>query len=165
VIYIGRDLITRVFYAYKDSKSPYYVGMAAIVLKALLDYYFVLQLHMGVGGISLATTLITVFNFSCLAFLLRRKIGGLGVTQLIKPFAIMLTASVLAGLCTYYGYQLLDPFINSLGKSLHLVGLLGVIAISSGAGMLIYTGVCMTFKLEEPYMLLRRVKLIPPKAE
>lgn len=74
VIYIGRDLITRVFYAYKDSKSPYYVGMAAIILKGLLDFYFVMQLHMGVGGISLATTLITVFNFSCLAILLRKKI-------------------------------------------------------------------------------------------
>jgi putative peptidoglycan lipid II flippase len=178
VIYIGRDLITRVFYAYKDSKSPYYVGMVAILLKALLDFIFVMQLHMGVGGISLATTLITVFNFSCLAFLLRRKIGRLGVTQLIKPFVIMLTASVPGGLCTYYGYQLFDPLINSLMKSLvkslhltgllvgalDLIGLLGVIAISSGAGMLIYTGVCMVFKLEEPYMLLRRVKLIPPKA-
>jgi putative peptidoglycan lipid II flippase len=163
VIYIGRDLITRVFYAYKDSKSPYYVGMAAILLKAILDFYFVMQLHMGVGGISLATTLITVFNFSCLAFLLRRKIGRLGASQLVKPFVIMLVASILAGVCTFYGYQVLAPVIGSFGRSLHLLGLLGVIGIASGVGLLVYTGVCMAFKLEEPYMLLRRVKLLPPK--
>jgi putative peptidoglycan lipid II flippase len=164
VIYIGRDLITRVFYAYKDSKSPYYVGMAAIVLKGILDWYFVLQLHMGVGGISLATTLITVFNFSCLAFLLQRKIGRLGASQLVKPFLIMLVASVVAGVCTYYGYQFLAPFLADL-KILHLIGLLTAIAITSGFGLLVYTGVCLTCKLEEPYMLLRRIKLIPPKPQ
>lgn len=162
VIYIGRDLITRVFYAYKDSKSPYYVGMAAIVLKGLLDFYFVMQLHMGVGGISLATTLITVFNFSCLAFLLRRKIGSLGVTKLFKPFFIMLSASILAGICTFYVYGFVEPLIT---LSLHLIGLLLVIGISSGIGLAIYAVICLIFKLEEPYMLLRRVKLLPPKSD
>ncbi len=164
VIYIGRDLITRVFYAYKDSKSPYYVGMAAIILKGLLDFYFVMQLHMGVGGISLATTLITVFNFSCLAFLLRRKIGSLGVTKLFKPFFIMLSASTLAGVATYYIYQFVDPLVQLQG-ALHLIGLLGVIAIASGIGLIIYSAICLLCKLEEPYMLLRRVKLLPPKPE
>ncbi|MBS1953408.1 MAG: murein biosynthesis integral membrane protein MurJ [Cyanobacteria bacterium SZAS-4] len=164
VIYIGRDLITRVFYAYKDSKSPYYVGMAAITLKALLDYYFVMQLHMGVGGISLATTLITVFNFSCLAFLLRRKIGSLGITKLFKPFFIMLIASGLGGICTSYVYEWISPLIL-VPRSLHLIGLLCTIAITSGLGLLIYGVVCLLFKLEEPYMLLRRVKLLPPKSD
>lgn len=165
VIYIGRDLITRVFYAYKDSKSPYYVGMAAIALKGLLDYYFVMQLHMGVGGISLATTMITIFNFSCLAFLLRRKIGALGITKLFKPFFIMLLASVVGGVCTFYAYELIAPVLASLGNSLHLIGLLCAIGVTSGIGLLIYSGVCLIFKLEEPYMLLRRVKLLPPKSE
>jgi putative peptidoglycan lipid II flippase len=164
VIYIGRDLITRVFYAYKDSKSPYYIGMAAIVLKGLLDFYFVMQLHMGVGGISLATTLITVFNFSCLAFLLRRKIGSLGVTKLFKPFFIMLSASTLAGIATYYIYQFVDPLIQIKG-ALHLIGLLSVIAIASGIGLMLYAAICLLCKLEEPYMLLRRVKLLPPQSE
>lgn len=164
VIYIGRDLITRVFYAYKDSKSPYYVGMAAIILKGLLDFYFVMQLHMGVGGISLATTLITVFNFSCLAILLRKKIGSLGVTKLFKPFFIMLSASTLAGVATYYIYQFVDPLIQIKG-ALHLIGLLSVIAIASGIGLMIYAAICLLCKLEEPYMLLRRVKLLPPKPE
>jgi putative peptidoglycan lipid II flippase len=123
-----------------------------------------MQLHMGVGGISLATTLITVFNFSCLAFLLRRKIGSLGVTKLFKPFFIMLSASTLAGVATYYIYQFVDPLVQLQG-ALHLIGLLGVIAIASGIGLIIYSAICLLCKLEEPYMLLRRVKLLPPKPE
>lgn len=174
LIYIGRDLITRVFYAYKDSKSPYYVGMAAILLKALLDYVFVMHLQMGVGGISLATTLITVFNFSCLALLLRRKIGALGVTKLFKPFFIMLAASGPSGVCTYYVYQVTEPLLNLSGL-LKLSGLvmfsgllqsfwlLACIGIASGIGFAIYGVICLLFKLEEPYMLLRKFKLLPPK--
>ncbi|HEY9679614.1 MAG TPA: murein biosynthesis integral membrane protein MurJ [Drouetiella sp.] len=177
VIYIGRDLITRVFYAYKDSKSPYYVGMCAITLKALLDYIFVLQLHMGVGGISLATTIITVFNFSLLGILLRKKIGSLGIFKLVKPFTIMLTASVIAGFCTHYVYEAAAPLLASVltpdgsekifgigRRIMQLVSLLASIAVASGVGLPLYGVICLLFKLEEPYMLLRRLKLLPAKS-
>ncbi len=38
IFYVGRDLITRVFYAHQDSTTPYRVAMVAIVLKGLLDW-------------------------------------------------------------------------------------------------------------------------------
>src|SRR5262249_25505031 len=98
--YVGRDLITRVFYAHRDSATPYYVGMVALLLKAYLDWVLIKPLC--IGGISLSTTLITVFNFSALGFLLSRKIGMLGLTKLIKPTAIMIFASACAGATTFY---------------------------------------------------------------
>lgn len=167
VIYIGRDLITRIFYAYKDSKTPYYVGMSTIGVKALLDWYFVTQLQMAVAGICLATTLITLFNLTLLAILLRRKIGNLGLTSLISPIAVMLIAAIAAGFCTHFGYRLIEPYVNLQEhlKLVHLAALLAGVGSSGALGCLVYSGICMALKLQEPFMLLRRLKLIPAETD
>jgi putative peptidoglycan lipid II flippase len=161
VIYIGRDLITRVFYAYKDSKTPYYVGLAAIVMKSILDFSFVYQLKMGVAGIALATTLITIFNFTCLSLLLGRKIGPLGMKTMIKPVAIMLVASVVAGLATHFAFAWVTPWLAKTSATLHLIALLVSIGAASAMGMAIYTGITIVCKLEEPTLLMQRLKLLP----
>jgi len=161
VIYIGRDLITRVFYAYKDSKTPYYVGMAAIVVKYFLDFSFVYQLKMGVAGIALATSLITIFNFTCLSVLLRRKIGPLGMTTMIKPVLIMLVASVVAGFGTHFAFAVAIALLAKATAFLHLIALLGTIGAASAIGMIIYTGITILCKLEEPTLLMQRLKLLP----
>jgi len=152
VFYVGRDLITRVFYAHQDSKTPYRVAMAAIVLKAILDWVLVAPL--GVGGISLATTLITVFNLTCLGLLLRRKIGNLGATLLIKPFSIMITGSIVGSVAAYATYNLIYSHIPRV----HVVSLAFSIAVASAVAAIVYVGICIGCKLEEPQEVLKRLK-------
>ena len=159
VIYIGRDLITRVFYAYQDSKTPYYVGMSTIGVKALLDWYFVMQLNMAVAGICLATTIITFFNFALLTILLRKKIGDLGFANLILPVLKMLIAVSAAGLCTNFCYHLLEPLLRL--QHLKLIGHMGSSAAAGGIGLLAYVGLCIALRLDEPFMLLRRLQVFP----
>ncbi len=72
--YLARDLITRVFYAHQDSKTPFLIALAAIVLQTVLDWLFVFQLKTGIAGIALATTLVTVFNLFALTFFARKKL-------------------------------------------------------------------------------------------
>ncbi|MBX9692080.1 MAG: murein biosynthesis integral membrane protein MurJ, partial [Cyanobacteria bacterium] len=95
--YIPRDLVTRAFYAHQDSTTPFRVGMCAIFVKFIANYVLVAMMGMGVGGITLSTTLVTVFNMFLLSHLLRRRIGPLGITRLFRPAIIMLVASGLAG--------------------------------------------------------------------
>jgi putative peptidoglycan lipid II flippase len=151
--YVGRDLITRVFYAHHDSTTPYYVAMFAIVAKAIFDWWLVQTL--GVGGISLATTLVTVSNLLLLTFFLQRKIGNLGLGQLVAPAAIMLTAASACGLTSYFAYMQLYSLmpINEFLRVFTSVGAACVL------GLLIYWSLCVVFRLEEPTMLLRRLKL------
>lgn len=150
--YVGRDLITRVFYAQHDSKTPYHVAMAAIVVKGILDWLLVRPL--GVSGISLATSLVTVFNLAVLTFLMRKKIGNLGFTQLLKPVAIMFLASTACGLVAYGMHNAitsnvhLSPFITALIS----------VSVASSLGLAAYAVICVLFKLHEPTMLLERFK-------
>jgi putative peptidoglycan lipid II flippase len=165
LFYVGRDLITRVFYAYKDSTTPYRVGMCAIVIKGLLDWLLVGPL--GVGGISLSTTLVTIFNLSALSWLLRAKIGNLGASKLIQPLLIMLLGSVLGAasaisvqasimeLNLSTGQELALHIPTSMIHRLHL----GIsIGISSALAIGIYVFVCVVCKLEEPHEALKRLR-------
>jgi len=165
VIYIGRDLISRVFIAYEDTKTPYYVGIAAIAVKTALNYCFLFYLHMGIAGLSLSTSLITVFNFTCLAVLLRRKIGPLGMWKLFLPFLIMLVASVVAGAATYFVYTFMGPLMAGSKGMLHTLALLAGISAASGVGMVIYSGITIACRLEEPTMLMQRLKILPKEID
>ncbi len=151
--YVARDLITRVFYAHHDSTTPYRVAMIAIFVKAVLDWVLVGQL--GIGGISLATTLITVFNLSLLAFFLKRKIGSLGFTSVARPLAVMLTASAACGAAAYC----LKHWLAVQFPSTSLAWLLSSLAISCLTGLAIYLAICLAMKLEEPLFLLKRLPL------
>jgi putative peptidoglycan lipid II flippase len=108
--YLGRDLVTRVFYAFKDSKTPFLVAAIAIAVKYALDWFFVVQCHWNVGGISLATSAITVLNLSLLTFFLRKKIGRLGTSTMLKPVAIMLLGGIVCGALSAFTFLAWDRY-------------------------------------------------------
>lgn len=158
VIYIGRDLITRVFYAYKDMQTPFRVGVLAIFLKWLLDWYFVTQLNLEIAGISLATSLITLFNFACLTLLLKKKIGNLGMTRLISPATVMFLAAIASGFAVLQIYSCAETMLLRWDTpQTHLALLVVKIAVTSSIGLCAYCGTCMAAKLEEPRMILKRI--------
>ncbi len=58
------------------------MAVLAIVVKAFLDWLLGVVFPLGIGGIALSTTIMTVFNLSHFyPFLLRKKIGNLGATK------------------------------------------------------------------------------------
>lgn len=150
--YVARDLSTRVFYAHHDSKTPYYVALMAILVKALLDWILVGPL--GVGGISLATSLITVFNLCLLTFFLRKKIGFLGFTKLVRPLAIMFLASGICGATAFW----LERWFSTLIAAANFAGLLLSLGMSCASGLVAYAAICLLFKLDEPMMLVKRLR-------
>lgn len=149
--YVARDLITRVYYAHQDSTTPYRIALLAIFIKAILDWALVGPL--GIGGISLATTLITIFNLTLLTYFLRKKIGLLGFFSFKKPLLVMIAGSILCGLVSYFT-QL------QLAAHVHLptfMSLIVSVGISSALGLSTYALLCLLFDLEEPHMLLKRL--------
>jgi putative peptidoglycan lipid II flippase len=106
-----------------------------------------------VGGISLATSLITVFNLTLLSFLLKRKIGNLGLTKLLKPYALIALSSGLSGAAIYYCQHWLETVLPSQG----VLNLLLQIGLDTATGGAVYLTLCMLFKLEEVQALLKRL--------
>lgn len=55
-----RDIVTRVYYAYNDTKYPMIVNIISVAINIVLD--FVLGLTIGIIGITLATTISLLFS-------------------------------------------------------------------------------------------------------
>jgi putative peptidoglycan lipid II flippase len=162
VFYVARDLVTRVFYAYKDSTTPYKVAIVAIFVKAGLDWSLLSMMNGSVAAISLASSIMTVFNLSLLTWALKRKIGNLGMTSMLKSLSVMLVGAALCGAVTFWLYGWLEQFAHGTDWIFHGIDLirLAFIAVSSLIGMGLYTGICLLFKLEEPVMFARRVPIL-----
>ena len=80
--YAGRDTLTRVFYAYHDTRTPVKISVATVVINMRLSYLF--MQFMGVGGLALGTTVALTLNFVVLIWLLRRKIGSMGFGRTLR---------------------------------------------------------------------------------
>lgn len=154
--YVARDLLTRVFYAHKDTQTPFKVGLLSVAVKMGADYLLVGPL--GIGGIALSTTLVTIFNMTMLSTLLRKKIGSLGITSLIKPAVIMLSASLACGLTAHYVQLWCEQLIKLPGHAGAFASLLVSIVIAGTSGLAVYVAVCTAAKLDEPKQVLSRLK-------
>jgi putative peptidoglycan lipid II flippase len=89
-------LLNRAFYSIRKSWWPLVTGVVNLGLNALLDWAFYRRL--GVGGITLSTSLVSLFNFFGLMVLLRMNIGSVDELRVLRSFARAIVALIpLAG--------------------------------------------------------------------
>lgn len=94
--YVFRDSITRVYYSFNDSKTPFTVAFSSIVLKLLLNLVLISKMNFGIGGITLSTSLVTLFNAVVLGVLISRKIK-----MDYKSLFINLLKMIISGTITF----------------------------------------------------------------
>lgn len=68
-----RNLLTRAFYAMNDTRTPLLNGVGTIVLNVALCLSFVYVFHLGIKGITLASSLTAIVSSFLLLFSLHRK--------------------------------------------------------------------------------------------
>jgi putative peptidoglycan lipid II flippase len=88
----GNTLLTRAFYGIQKAWLPLVVGGFNLALNALLD--LALYRPLGVGGITLSTSMVSTFNFVALFLLLRHEIGGLRGRGLLRAVLSSVVALV-----------------------------------------------------------------------
>lgn len=82
--YAGVKVLVSAFYSLKDTVTPVKNAFMAFLLNAVLNV--VLMFPMKVGGLALATSIASIFNFFSLFYLLRKKIGPLGGREIFVSF-------------------------------------------------------------------------------
>lgn len=97
--FAGRDTLTRVFYAYHDTRTPVKISVAAVVLNVVVS--IILMRFMGVGGLALGTTLALTVNLVVLMELLRRKLGPMGFGRLASSLLRISMASAVMALVVW----------------------------------------------------------------
>ena len=150
--YVFRDSITRVYYAFNDSKTPFIIAMSSIALKAFLNWLLILKLDMGIAGITLSTSFVTLFNAVFLGLFIHRKIR-LDYKSLFKNFAKMLLAGcitfVICGfICLWFDKLVLPKYVFETVK------IVIVIAVCFG----IYASLNLLFKMDYARELANRIR-------
>lgn len=95
-VYLGRDVLVRVFYALGDGDTPFRISVVNIFLNALLDYF--LSRMFGAPGLVLATVGVNLISMITLLWLLNRKLNGLPLREWSYPLVGLTLNSVAAGL-------------------------------------------------------------------
>lgn len=152
VFYVARDTLTRVFYSLGDSKTPLLIALFAIVMKIILNTLLVEKYQ--APGIAFATSLVTLFNFLLLWYLLRKKIGCLGWGKHLRSITKMLTASFvmfLFGLLFISLYPVHITNYDFISKSI-------LIFTSFAVCFLVYFGLALTMRIEEAQKVISEIR-------
>lgn len=152
--YMLRDGLTRVFYAFNDSKTPLLAGLFSIVINAVFNALLVGPL--GVAGIALATVIVTVVNAAILSFLVRRHIPDLGLQEFIIPSFKMLLATLGAfALGALVLWILHQGYVQVGLTQIHLIALVDIMVLTLIVGIT-YFMLLLLFKVELAARLLNR---------
>lgn len=151
--YVFRDSITRVYYSFNDSKTPFIIAFSSIVLKYLLNVLFINKIGMGIGGITLSSSLVTLFNAIALGVLISKK-----AKMNYKELFLNLGKMILAGVITFVVCMLVAAGFD---KGVHLPKALFEILKITAVGVVclgVYTGLNLAFRMEYAVELAQRLK-------
>jgi putative peptidoglycan lipid II flippase len=96
-VYLGRDVLVRVFYALDDGDTPFRISMVNIFLNAFFDYIMVTFFHLGAAGLVMATVSVNIISMVVLTYCLNRRLNGIPWRQWAGPIGTLLLASGMAG--------------------------------------------------------------------
>lgn len=137
-----RDILDKVFYSLKDTKTPMINGIIAVILNIVLN--LILVRVMGHGGLALATSLSSIICIIILFASLKRKIGYYGQDKIRSTFFKSLLSSLIMGVVTYFVYKLFNSIMG-----FGFIGECVSLGVSIGIGAIVYFILVMTLKVSE----------------
>lgn len=102
------EVLPRVFYAMKDTRTPVTIAVVAVAIDAVLSVIFVsiLPPASGQGGLALATAIASTLQAIWLGIWLERRLDGIGRWNVLLTLRDTAAASLVMGLVLYVA---LDP--------------------------------------------------------
>jgi putative peptidoglycan lipid II flippase len=105
-------LLNRAFYSIKMPWLPLFAGVVNLALNLVLD--LLLYKPLGVGGITLSTSLVSTFNLFALMLLLRPRLGGVDARRI--AWSVIRAVIAVIPLCGV-GYEVWWVLERALGRS------------------------------------------------
>jgi putative peptidoglycan lipid II flippase len=151
-VYLGRDVLIRVFYALGDGETPFKISIINIFVNVVLDMILVKPL--GAPGLVLATVLVNLTAMIGLLVVLNRKLNGLPLQEWGLPFLGLLASSVVCGLGSYASLWSFQKFLGTEGLFIQLFQL----SSSSAIGLFLFALIASQLKLPEVNLFINRIK-------
>lgn len=150
--YVFRDSITRVYYSFNDSKTPFVVAFSSIVLKLVLNYVLISKMHFGIGGITLSTSLVTLFNACVLGIFITKKMDMDYKSLFINLLKMVVAGVITGGICYLCAFEF-DKFVHLAKVPFEIIKITFIAVVC----MIIYIPLNLLFKMEYAGELFNRL--------
>ena len=150
------QIAARSFYAQQNTKTPLHISFVAIGLNLFLAVWFTLGLNLGVYGLAVASSIVSVVQVAILLFIMSRQIKGLFDIAFVHAIARMLAVTGIMAIITYVCVLLLPLTTNDQSLASSVPKFLAIVAVSGVA----YATFSRLLKLEEINPILERLKNI-----
>ncbi len=151
-VYLGRDILLRVFYALEDGDTPFKISIFNIFLNGFLD--LILYRPLGTVGIVLATVGVNLVSMLIFLYLLDRRLNGLPIGEWIIPLSGITLASTVCGLVSWG----VSWGIGQIWGDHSLLGQLLGLGLASCLGLGAFFLIAMRLNLTELDILVARIR-------
>jgi putative peptidoglycan lipid II flippase len=151
-VYLGRDVLVRVFYGLGDGNTPFRISVANIVVNVVLDALLVGPY--GAVGLVLATVGVNITSMLAMLWVLNRRLQGLPLRQWSVVTLGLTLGSVGTGFAAWGVLRLSQQWLGRSGFGIQLVQ----IALASGVGLGVFALVALQLRLPEVDLLVTRVR-------
>lgn len=146
-----RDILNRVFYSLKDTKTPMINGSISMGMNIVFN--IILVKYLKIAGLALATSISAIICIFLLFGSLKKQIGYFGQDKIIKTTFKSTISAVIMGVVTYFVYTFLSNTLRS-GFINEFMSLF----VSIGIGAVIYGVSVVILKVEEVSLITDMVK-------
>ncbi|GAB2490266.1 murein biosynthesis integral membrane protein MurJ [Alkalibacterium psychrotolerans] len=116
-----RDLLSKPFYAYEDTKTPMINSAIGVSINIILN--IILSRFLGLGGIALATSISSIITAILMFVSLQKKIGNLQMKDTFITCVKLLLASIIMGVCSRLSFNYLSGIWSQNVALLFSVGI------------------------------------------
>jgi putative peptidoglycan lipid II flippase len=127
-------ILTKVFYAFKNSKIPTIANIAGLFVSFLFWWVFAVYMELGVWSLALAFSFGAVLN-AIILFIYVKKLIGNFFKESYLSYVKIFYATILCGIVTYAVLKFLDTLVFDTTRTLSLVILTTIILC---LGILVY---------------------------
>jgi putative peptidoglycan lipid II flippase len=141
-----QQILNRAYYAMHDMTTPMVLSIVTLVVNTIVEVPLAFT-HLGEAGLAAGTLASFALQAIVMLFMLDRKVGGIGMKQILIGLAKMLLAcAVMTGACL--GIEAISIFPRGVGHlaSLEQLIILMIVGGISYAGMCWWTGLLHEFR-------------------
>lgn len=146
-----RDILTRAFYSFSDTKTPMINSSLALIINIILN--FILIKPFGYAGLAISTSIASIITVILLFISLKKKNGYFGGDKILKTGIKSLVSGIVMGIITFTSYNFMyDLFGTGMIKEIMALTLAVII------GALIYGILIILLKVEEINLIIKFIK-------
>jgi putative peptidoglycan lipid II flippase len=150
-------LLTRAFFALKDTLTPVKVNFFTILFSIALSLTLIHFFGWGIWAVAFSYSLAAILDASVLLILLCKRVGGFKLDELLVPFTKVSYAALFMGVSLYIPLKLLDQLVFDTTRTVPLIILTAIVTTAGILSYLFFTWLLKVEEIELFYKILRRL--------